>query len=138
MTTTVSYSVRPIGFIRSDLKCLGDAPRQGLEGAPDTWLEVAPEFVEGLRGIVPAVRKHLVGEVPHGGEIEGGVRLGRICSRAKASFSQGSESDGQGESPLEPRASIKSFHRWSLDGDELRSLRLEVEASSWVLPPAGE
>ena len=52
MTTPASYSVLPIGFIRSDLKCREGAPRQGLEGAPDAWLEVSPCFVEGLQGIV--------------------------------------------------------------------------------------
>ena len=52
MTTPASYSVLPIGFIRSDLKCRDGAPRQGLEGAPDAWLEVSPCFVEGLQGIV--------------------------------------------------------------------------------------
>jgi len=40
MTTAKSYSVRPIGLIRSKLKRRGDAPRQGSEGAPDAWLEV--------------------------------------------------------------------------------------------------
>ena len=49
---TVSYSLEPIGFIRSDLKCRDEAPRQGLEGAPDAWLEVRPCFVEALQGIV--------------------------------------------------------------------------------------
>jgi tRNA-Thr(GGU) m(6)t(6)A37 methyltransferase TsaA len=48
----VSYSLEPIGFIRSDLKCRDEAPRQGLEGAPDAWLEVNPCFVEALQGIV--------------------------------------------------------------------------------------
>jgi hypothetical protein len=35
MITDVSYSVRLIGFIHSDLKCLGVAPRQGQEGTLD-------------------------------------------------------------------------------------------------------
>jgi tRNA-Thr(GGU) m(6)t(6)A37 methyltransferase TsaA len=46
-----SYVVRPIGFVRSSLKRLEDAPRQGDEGAPDAWVEVAPEFGEGLAGL---------------------------------------------------------------------------------------
>ena len=33
-----AYSVLPIGFIRSALKCRDEAPRQGLEGAPDAFL----------------------------------------------------------------------------------------------------
>jgi tRNA-Thr(GGU) m(6)t(6)A37 methyltransferase TsaA len=52
MTTTASsYSVHPIGFIRSELKGRDDAPRQGTEGAPDAWLEVNRPFAEGLQGI---------------------------------------------------------------------------------------
>jgi tRNA-Thr(GGU) m(6)t(6)A37 methyltransferase TsaA len=51
MTRRASYSVRPIGFIRSDLKYRDGAPRQGREGAPDAWLEISPRFVEGLQGI---------------------------------------------------------------------------------------
>ena len=43
-----SYSVRPIGFIRSDLKQRKGAPRQGSEGAPNAVLDVLPEFVRGL------------------------------------------------------------------------------------------
>jgi tRNA-Thr(GGU) m(6)t(6)A37 methyltransferase TsaA len=34
-----SYSLYPIGFLRSPLKDRGAAPRQGREGAPDAWLE---------------------------------------------------------------------------------------------------
>jgi hypothetical protein len=29
-----------VGFIRSTVKGREDAPRQGLEGAPDAWLEI--------------------------------------------------------------------------------------------------
>jgi tRNA-Thr(GGU) m(6)t(6)A37 methyltransferase TsaA len=45
------YSLRPIGNIRSTLRALDEAPRQGSEGAPDAWLEVDPTFARGLRGI---------------------------------------------------------------------------------------
>ncbi len=45
--------LHPIGHIRSTLRALGDAPRQGSEGAPDAWLEVDPAFARGLRGIAP-------------------------------------------------------------------------------------
>jgi tRNA-Thr(GGU) m(6)t(6)A37 methyltransferase TsaA len=45
------YSLRPIGVIRSTLRSLDEAPRQGSEGAPDAWLEVAPAFARALRGI---------------------------------------------------------------------------------------
>ncbi|HEY1251880.1 MAG TPA: tRNA (N6-threonylcarbamoyladenosine(37)-N6)-methyltransferase TrmO [Thermoanaerobaculia bacterium] len=43
--------LRPIGRIRSTLRALADAPRQGAEGAPDAWLEVDPAFERALRGI---------------------------------------------------------------------------------------
>jgi tRNA-Thr(GGU) m(6)t(6)A37 methyltransferase TsaA len=52
MTTPASYSVVKVGVIHSDLKCRTDAPRQGLEGAPEAWLEISPQFAEGLQGIV--------------------------------------------------------------------------------------
>ena len=44
--------LRPIGMIRSSLKKLENAPMQGIEGAPDAWLEVnafAREALDGLR-----------------------------------------------------------------------------------------
>src|SRR5437867_1577405 len=44
------YSVHPIGYIRSTLRALDEAPRQGSEGAPDAWLEVNPSCARGLLG----------------------------------------------------------------------------------------
>ena len=41
-----SYTLDPIGFIRSTVKGREDAPRQGPEGAPDAWLEIEPRFAE--------------------------------------------------------------------------------------------
>jgi len=41
-----------IGRIVSDLHSVASAPKQGNEGAPDAWLEVLPEYVGGLEGIV--------------------------------------------------------------------------------------
>ena len=48
MATLVSYSVRPIGFVRSDLKCREDAPRQGREGAPNASIEVLASYMKAL------------------------------------------------------------------------------------------
>jgi tRNA-Thr(GGU) m(6)t(6)A37 methyltransferase TsaA len=48
-----SYSFDPIGFVRSSLKVRAEAPKQGYEGAPDAWLEFAPELRDGLDGIKP-------------------------------------------------------------------------------------
>jgi len=43
--------VRPIGVIRSTLKRRQHAPMQGVEGAPDAWLEVIPSAADGLHGL---------------------------------------------------------------------------------------
>ena len=45
------YRLRPIGHIRSALRSLDEAPRQGAEGAPDAWLEVLPRFARALLGV---------------------------------------------------------------------------------------
>ena len=45
------YMLSPIGVLRSPLTQREDAPRQGSEGAPDAWLEVAEEFADGLAGL---------------------------------------------------------------------------------------
>jgi hypothetical protein len=44
-------ALTPIGIIRSTLRSLEDAPRQGDEGAPDAWLEVDPAFARALTGL---------------------------------------------------------------------------------------
>lgn len=46
-----SYTLQPVGFIRSVLKRRDEAPRQGPEGAPDAWLEIEPQFAEALLGM---------------------------------------------------------------------------------------
>jgi tRNA-Thr(GGU) m(6)t(6)A37 methyltransferase TsaA len=51
MTTTISANV--IGRLASELRSISSAPKQGEEGAPDAWLELAPDYVEGLAGIRP-------------------------------------------------------------------------------------
>ena len=43
-----SYTLKPVGFIRSTVKGREDAPRQGPEGAPDAWLEIEPQFAEAF------------------------------------------------------------------------------------------
>jgi tRNA-Thr(GGU) m(6)t(6)A37 methyltransferase TsaA len=49
--TETSYTIKPIGVIRSHLSSREVAPHQGYEGAPDTWLEINSTVVEGLEGI---------------------------------------------------------------------------------------
>ena len=50
MSITI-YTIEPIGFIRSELTRLEDAPMQGDEGAPEAWLELTPQTAPGLMGI---------------------------------------------------------------------------------------
>jgi tRNA-Thr(GGU) m(6)t(6)A37 methyltransferase TsaA len=51
MTSITTYSLRPVGFVRSQLKARQDAPKQGSEGAPQAWVEIDPTFVQALDGI---------------------------------------------------------------------------------------
>jgi tRNA-Thr(GGU) m(6)t(6)A37 methyltransferase TsaA len=44
-------ALTPIAVVRSTLRSLEDAPRQGDEGAPDAWLEVDPAFARALTGL---------------------------------------------------------------------------------------
>jgi len=46
-----SYTLEPVGFLRSTVQGRADAPRQGSEGAPDVWLEIEPRFAEALLGM---------------------------------------------------------------------------------------
>jgi tRNA-Thr(GGU) m(6)t(6)A37 methyltransferase TsaA len=46
-----AYTLQPVGLIRSSVKGRADAPRQGLEGAPDAWLEIDPQFADALLGM---------------------------------------------------------------------------------------
>ena len=48
----MEYTLRPIGHLRSALRDLESAPRQGNEGGPDAWLEIEPALSTALRGIV--------------------------------------------------------------------------------------
>jgi tRNA-Thr(GGU) m(6)t(6)A37 methyltransferase TsaA len=41
----------PIGRVESPLTERAAAPKQGDEGAPEAWLDFAPEFAAGLAGI---------------------------------------------------------------------------------------
>jgi tRNA-Thr(GGU) m(6)t(6)A37 methyltransferase TsaA len=45
------FRLHPVGHIRSTLRTLREAPRQGSEGAPDAWLEVEPAYARGLSRI---------------------------------------------------------------------------------------
>ena len=48
---SITLQLKPIGVIRSSIKERSQAPKQGLEGAPDAWIEVKPfarRAVDGL------------------------------------------------------------------------------------------
>jgi tRNA-Thr(GGU) m(6)t(6)A37 methyltransferase TsaA len=46
-----SFTIEPIGVIRSELASLEAAPMQGEEGAPAAWLELKTQVAPGLLGI---------------------------------------------------------------------------------------
>jgi tRNA-Thr(GGU) m(6)t(6)A37 methyltransferase TsaA len=46
-----SFSIEPIGVVRSALVDREHAPRQGDEGAPDAFIEIAPAFSDALDGV---------------------------------------------------------------------------------------
>ncbi len=43
-----NFSIKPIGFIRSELRRREGAPRQGFEGAPNALIEVLPPYRKAL------------------------------------------------------------------------------------------
>ncbi|OGW42192.1 MAG: tRNA (N6-threonylcarbamoyladenosine(37)-N6)-methyltransferase TrmO [Nitrospirae bacterium GWD2_57_9] len=47
----ISYILKPVGFVRSSLRTRDEAPKQGIEGAPDAWIEIVPAYREALDGI---------------------------------------------------------------------------------------
>ncbi|MEA2559181.1 MAG: hypothetical protein QOH06_685 [Acidobacteriota bacterium] len=50
--TEPSYTIQPIGIVRSELASLEAAPRQGDEGAPEAWLDLTAEIAQGLTGVL--------------------------------------------------------------------------------------
>jgi len=48
-----TYSVRPIGIVRSRLRHIRDAPNQAFEGAPEALLEIDPAFALALHRVTP-------------------------------------------------------------------------------------
>jgi tRNA-Thr(GGU) m(6)t(6)A37 methyltransferase TsaA len=53
MMESFPYVIEPIGFVRSELTQLEEAPMQGDEGAPDAWLELTSMAAPGLMGLQP-------------------------------------------------------------------------------------
>ncbi len=51
MTGPESYSLHPVGVVRSELRRREDAPKQGCEGGPEAWLEIDARYRDALDGI---------------------------------------------------------------------------------------
>lgn len=47
-----TYSVDPVGVVRSSLRDASAAPKQGPEGAPSAWIEIDPRVAGALEGLV--------------------------------------------------------------------------------------
>jgi len=46
-----TFGIHPIGVIRSSIKTRPNAPKQGAEGAPDSWLELSPRVSKAIQGL---------------------------------------------------------------------------------------
>ena len=53
MTPGDAYELHVVGYVRSPLADVADAPKQGDEGAPDAVLEMEPSVVPALAGLSP-------------------------------------------------------------------------------------
>jgi tRNA-Thr(GGU) m(6)t(6)A37 methyltransferase TsaA len=53
---TERFELRPIGWVESPLTDPGAAPKQGHEGAPDSWLALVPGVAAGIDGVRPGDR----------------------------------------------------------------------------------
>lgn len=51
MTQSDTYTIHPIGVVRSELTDRHNAPRQGNEGSPNAWLQISPEFIEAIHDL---------------------------------------------------------------------------------------
>jgi tRNA-Thr(GGU) m(6)t(6)A37 methyltransferase TsaA len=47
----MEFTVRPVGWVESELTERASAPKQGDEGAPDAWVVFAPEVAEAVRDL---------------------------------------------------------------------------------------
>jgi tRNA-Thr(GGU) m(6)t(6)A37 methyltransferase TsaA len=52
----MTYDVTPIGTVESPLTDPSAAPKQGFEGAPETWLDFTPGVAEALQDLRPGDR----------------------------------------------------------------------------------
>src|SRR5689334_19151349 len=50
-TMADEYALRVIGYLHSELRDPAATPKQGTEGAPDAWLDLAPYAMPAARGL---------------------------------------------------------------------------------------
>jgi len=55
-----TYTVEPVGWVRSTLREASEAPKQPDEGAPQATLEFVPAVREALDGLTPGDRVHVL------------------------------------------------------------------------------
>jgi hypothetical protein len=58
MTSNASYSLRPVGFVRSRLTAREEAPKQGSEGAPEAWVELDRRLIRNPQEYVTLRYRH--------------------------------------------------------------------------------
>jgi len=51
-----TFPIRPIGYVRSSLSDLAEAPKQGTEGGVEAWIEILPEYAPALEGLRPGAQ----------------------------------------------------------------------------------
>ena len=51
MNNEDQFTIHAIGYVRSLLESVDQAPRQSNEGAPDAWVEIEPAYVSALLGV---------------------------------------------------------------------------------------
>jgi hypothetical protein len=115
------FRIKPIGFIRSDLKRREEAPRQGREGAPNALIEVLPSLRESPAPNASRGRNHYHQLAASRSEKRNGSSSERRC----IATAHGSILDSITRSSQSHRASsregfrnrTRSFTCWSNRGD---------------------
>ncbi len=56
----MSYELRPVGHVESDLTDPAIAPKQGVEGGPEAWLVFEGEYEPAMRELTVGERIHVI------------------------------------------------------------------------------
>lgn len=54
--STSNQLVEPVGVVRSELRDLNAAPKQGSEGAPSAWIELDARYADAVLGLTTGDR----------------------------------------------------------------------------------